>query len=253
MSQNPIAIEADHVSFRFGPRTVLDNVSAAVPEGEYVGIVGPNGGGKTTLLRIILGLIVPTAGKILVFGKDPKIARRGGTIGYVSQKMSEKGFVFPATVGEIVRSGRTPRIGIGKRFSGIDISACDWALELVGASDMKSRIFGSLSGGEQQKVLIAKALAREPRILILDEPTTGVDTLSQEQFFGLLRKLNKELNLTILFVTHDVETITRQAGFILELNQKILCHCAAHEFLSEETLNRLYGGEAEMRHHHMHK
>jgi zinc transport system ATP-binding protein len=246
------AVEADHVSLRFGRHAVLDNVSIAVPAGAYVGIVGPNGGGKTTLLRIILGLMSPSLGTVKIFGEDPVHARHGGRIGYVPQRVSQINFAFPATALEIVKSGRTPRTGIGRRFNKSDFAAVDRALEITGITNLRNRIVGTLSGGERQKVFIARSLASEPRILILDEPTTGVDRVSQEQFYALLKKLNADFGLTILFVSHDVETIARQAGFVLALNQKLICHCSAHDFLSEETLKRLYGDEIEQLHHHHH-
>jgi zinc transport system ATP-binding protein len=246
------SIEADHVSMRFGGQTALDTVSFAIPEGAYVGIVGPNGGGKTTMLRIILGLQKPSAGTVFLFGQDPVLARRGGKVGYVPQRVTQTDFVFPATVEEIVRSGRATSIGIGQRFSKTDIAMVEEAMERVGINKLRHRIIGTLSGGERQKAFIARSLASEPRILILDEPTTGVDSASQTQFYALLKQLNKELGITILFVSHDVQVIAEKASFILALNQKLLCHCSSHEFLSDKTLRRLYSGESEILHHHHH-
>lgn len=248
----PNAIEANHVSMHFGGQTVLDAVSFAIPEGAYVGIVGPNGGGKTTMLRIILGLQKASTGTVAIFGKDPIRARRGGTIGYVPQRVSSTEFSFPATVEEIVKSGRTPSLGIGRRFKKVDMAAVEQAMETVGITHLRHRIIGTLSGGERQKAFIARSLAAEPRILILDEPTTGVDSASQGQFYTLLKRLNKELHLTILFVSHDVQVIANEAGFVLALNQKLLCHCSSHDFLSDATLRRLYSGESEILHHHHH-
>jgi zinc transport system ATP-binding protein len=113
-------------------------------------------------------------------------------------------------------------------------------------------LIGSLSGGERQRAFIARSLAAEPKILILDEPTTGVDASAREQFYALLKKLNTEMKLTIVFVSHDIEVMTNEVTFVLALNQKLICHCSAHDFLSDETLKRLYGRDVELMHSHTH-
>jgi zinc transport system ATP-binding protein len=246
------AVEAHHLSLAYGPNTILENVSFAIPEGTYVGIVGPNGGGKTTLLRMIMGLLKPDTGSIAVFGKSPLESRKGGSIGYVPQKITQMDYSFPATVKEIVRSGRTPKVGIGRWLASADHQAVESALELTKITHLQERLIGTLSGGERQKVFIARSLAAESKLLILDEPTTGVDVSAQEQFYILLKKLNRDLGITILFVSHDIEMMTKEVSFILALNQKLLCHCSSHEFLSDKTLRKLYGREVELLHHHTH-
>lgn len=247
-----IALEVDRVNVQFGPHIALENVSFAIPEGSYVGIVGPNGGGKTTMLKVILGLLKPTSGTVSIFGESPRKARQGGRIGYVPQRVAQAEFPFPATVEEIVSSGRDARIGLGRRPTIEDRTAIARAMEIADVTDLKDRLIGTLSGGQRQKAFIARALAAEPRLLILDEPTTGVDMASKERFYALLRKLNTELGLTILFVSHDIEVITKEVSYVLALNQKLLCHCSSHDFLSEETLHRLYGRDVEMLHQHVH-
>jgi len=247
-----LAIEVDHVSHSYSGQKALDGVSFAIPEGSYVGITGPNGGGKTTLLKIILGLLKPAEGTVSIFGETPEQARLSGKIGYVPQRIAQADFPFPATVEEIVKSGRTPRIGIGRRMGKADHAAVDHALETAGMQMLRHRLIGTLSGGERQKAFIARALASDPKLLILDEPTTGVDVSAREQFYALLKKLNVELSLTILLVSHDIEVITSEVSFVLALNQKIICHCSSHDFLSEDTLKRLYGRDVELLHQHIH-
>ncbi len=246
------AIEVDHVTMFYGQQIAIDHVSFAIPEGRYVGVIGPNGGGKTTMLKIILGLLRPTEGSVSIFGQSPIQARKSGLIGYVPQRVSQADFPFPATALEIVESGRASRIGIGRRMKTADRAIIENSMKMAGVWHLRERIIGTLSGGERQKVFIARALAAEPKLLILDEPTTGVDAASREQFYALLKKLHADLGLTILFVSHDVEVMTHEVAFVLALNQKILCHCSSHDFLSDETLHRLYGKELELQHPHHH-
>lgn len=252
VNSEALAVEAQGVSFFVGGRSVLDAVSFGIPQGAYVGIVGPNGAGKSTLLKILLGLLEPHRGDILVFGQHPLDARKKGGIGYVPQYIAQTDIPFPATVEEIVRSGRTSVVGIGKRLNDADRSIIDAAMQTAGVESLKKRQIGALSGGERQKVFIARALVTQPRLMILDEPTTGVDASSREQFYALLKRLNSEQGMTILLVSHDIEVITDEVSFVLALNQKLLCHCSSHEFLSEGTLQRLYGRDVETLHQHTH-
>lgn len=240
-------IEVQDVCLSFGRHTILDAVSFAIPQGCYVGIVGPNGGGKTTLIKILLGLLKPDRGVLSIFNETPLNARRRGRIGYVPQRISQESFLFPVSVEEMVWSGRTPVIGIGKRASRQDREAVETAMSLAHVEHMKNRLVGSLSGGERQKVFIARSLAAKPSLLILDEPTTGVDLAAKEEFYGMLKNLNTELGITILFVSHDIEVMTNEVSYVLGLNQRLVCHCASHAFLSEETMERLYGKT--MKHH----
>lgn len=246
----PIIVEAENVSLAFNGSHILDGVSFAVPEGRYIGIVGPNGGGKTTLLKILLGLVRPTSGSVSIFGKSPREARKGGSIGYVPQRISQTDFSFPATVEEVVWTGRTARIGIGRLAKAADQKAVRRAMETVGVASMRERIVTTLSGGERQRVFIARALAAEPRLLLLDEPMTGVDLAAKEQFYALLKRLNADFGLTILFVSHDIEVMAKEVDFVLALNQKLLCHCSSHQFLSKETLTKLYGKDFSLLHVH---
>lgn len=248
-----IAIETRNLTVHMRGQLALEDVSIAVPAGRYVGIVGPNGAGKTTLIRAILGLIPAASGTVRVFGEKPAAARKGGTIGYVPQRVAQGELTFPVTVEETVMTGLAPRIGLG-RFAGTkDRQAMERALELTGTANLRKKLVHELSGGQRQRVFIARALAAEPKILLLDEPTTGVDIGAKEAFYALLRTLHKDMGLTILFVSHDIEVTAQEADFVLALNQKLICHCSSHEFVSEDVMTRLYGPHhAELTHPHVH-
>ena len=227
-------IELKDVSFRYNGGAVLEDVSFSVSKGEYMGIIGPNGGGKTTLLKIILGLLRPAEGDVSVsLGKNE--------IGYVPQRASSYHLRFPATAEEIVRSGRTARLGLLGRFGKKDAEAVDKALETTGISSLRRRLIGNLSGGEVQKVFLARAFAGEPKMLILDEPEVGIDIAGQEEFYTFLDKLNQESGLTIIFVSHDIELISHSVKSVLCLNRRLLCHGSPREFIKEEYIDQLYG------------
>jgi zinc transport system ATP-binding protein len=196
-------IELDGVSFgyRAGVR-VLEGVSLEVSAGEFVAIAGPNGGGKTTLLRLVLGLERPTVGTVRVFGKPSGKGADGARIGYLPQRARLIGEA-PVTVREVVATGRLAPAGIWGPLRRADREAVTRAIETVGLSERADAPLRTLSGGMQQRALIAKALASEPTLLALDEPTTGVDAESQESLGSLLEELRSELGVTILYVSHE--------------------------------------------------
>lgn len=227
-------IELKNVSFSYNGGAVLEHISFSVKEGEYVGIIGPNGGGKTTLLKIILGLLKPTAGEV-------SINLEKSQIGYVPQRASQYHLRFPATVEEIVKSGRTARLGLLGRFGKKDAEVIEQALETTGILHLRRRLIGNLSSGETQKVFLARAFAGDPKILILDEPEMGIDIAGQEEFYTFLDKLNQERGLTILFVSHDIELISHSVKSVLCLNRRLLCHGSPREFIKEEYIDQLYG------------
>jgi zinc transport system ATP-binding protein len=197
------AVELDGVSFgyRAGVR-VLEDVSLVVGTGEFVAIAGPNGGGKTTLLRLVLGLERPAVGVVRVFGQPSGKALDGSRIGYLPQRARLVGEA-PVTVREVVSTGRLAPAGIWGPLRRADREAVTRAIERVGLAGRADAPLKTLSGGMQQRALIAKALASEPTLLALDEPTTGVDAESQESFSGLLEELRSELGVTILYVSHE--------------------------------------------------
>src|SRR5439155_18043356 len=202
------AVEFDGVDFAYaqGPR-VLTDVSLRVEPAEFVAIAGPNGGGKTTLLRLALGLERPTRGEVRLFGERARSFADRRCIGYLAQR-SGLGVRAPATVREIVESGRAPLRLVG-RLRREDHDAVDAAIERVGLAQLASRPVTRLSGGQYQRAFIAKALAAGPRLLVLDEPTTGVDVASQEALAELLDRLHTDLGVTILYVSHEFGAVER--------------------------------------------
>ncbi len=246
------ALEIKDVCLSIDGHTILDHIQCTIPEGRYVGIVGPNGGGKTTLLKIIVGLLTPTSGEVKIFGQSPSEARKHGAIGYVPQRIAQSDISFPVSVEELIWSGRVTSLGIGRWRRDADRVIVEQSMERTNVSHLRHRLVSTLSGGERQRVFIARALTSNPRLLLLDEPTTGVDLSSKNEFYTLLQSLNKELGLTILFISHDIEVITSEVAFILALNQKLLCHCESHLFLSEETMRSLYGNNANAHLPHTH-
>lgn len=201
------AVECDHVSFAYpGGARVLSRVTLRVEEGEFLGILGPNGGGKTTLLKIMLGLLRADEGAVRIGGVPPEEARRRGLIGYVPQRSGAE-LSFPVSAAQVVEMAAArdvpPWSGGGARVR----ERVRRALEQAGAAGYGERPIGALSGGQVQRVLIARALALEPRVLLLDEPLVGIDPAGQVAFAELLSRLHRELRLTILLVSHDVRTL----------------------------------------------
>lgn len=245
-------IEVDNLSFSYGSAPVLENLSFTIKKGEYLGIIGPNGGGKTTLIKIILGLLHPTSGAVKIFGIDQHDFKEKYRIGYVPQRSMQDIKEFPATVFEVVRSGRIPRLGFFHWFKKKDIDAVERAMKIAGIDWYRNMLVGNLSGGERQRVFIARALASEPDILVLDEPTVGVDIGAQKKFYEFLGLLNREHKLTIIFISHDVDVVSQETTTVLCLNHNMVCHGLPQDLLSEHVLKRLYeeGGTKKAPHDH---
>lgn len=235
-------------------QTILDSVSLKIFAGEYDAIIGPNGGGKTTLVRLLLGLEKPTSGSIKIFGKNISEFKEWHKIGYVPQRASHVDAAFPATVLDVVKMGRTAKRGFFARYSEQDASCVEDAMRKMDVLDIKEKMIGTLSGGQRQRVMIARALASKPEVLILDEPNTGVDVASQKRFYELLRLLNRDENLTILFITHDVGVIVDDIKRLFTINRKLLTCNNPKEAISCEDMSRLYGMDAHLlsNHHHHH-
>jgi zinc transport system ATP-binding protein len=204
-------IEVSNISFSYYDQVVLKNVSLSIHKGDYLGIVGSNGSGKTTLLRIILGIISPKSGVIKLFGEDISVFKDWSKIGYVPQKVINFDNNFPVTVLEVVSMGRYGKRGLFHKITEEDKQKVTEALKNVGMLSYVDRPIGNLSGGQQQRVFIARALAGSPEILFLDEPTVGVEKDIKEKFYQLLHDLNEKLNLTIVIVTHDIESMAHEA------------------------------------------
>ncbi len=220
----------------------LQNISFSINEGEFLAIVGPNGSGKSTLLKLILGVYKLQQGQILINGKNRKSFNAWQDIGYVSQKAAAHAKGFPATVKEVVLSGLTKEIGLFKRFNRKDNEQLDKTLELLDISHIKYQNVSNLSGGQAQRVFIARALINNPSILVLDEPTEGIDSKHVKDFYNVLFKL-KEKDVTILLVTHDIGVVVDNADRVACLNEHLHFHGTNTEFqnLGEAELSKIYG------------
>ena len=245
--------DVNNLSFIVRGQTILQNISFQIFNGEYIAIIGPNGGGKTTLIRMLLGLEKPTSGTIRIFGKKLGSFKEWYKIGYVPQRASHVDANFPATVEDIVKMGRIAKRKFFVTMSQEDKQLVHDAMQKMDILDLKDKMVGTLSGGQRQRVMIARALASSPEILILDEPNTGVDVKSQQRFYKLLAKLNKEEGITILFITHDIGVIADDIGRLFTINQKATICNDPKKALSCEDMTELYGIEAHLIHNHKHE
>lgn len=202
-------IEVNNLAFSYGNYTVLEDVNFVINKGEFIGLIGSNGAGKSTLLKLLLGLLDPISGKISFIEDKSKI-------GYVEQNAGCRGN-FPATAEEIVLSGLWNKIGFLKFPKKEHHVIVQNALMSVDMQDFSKRMIGKLSGGQQQRIMIAKVLVNNPSILILDEPTSGVDTKSSEALYELLKHLNKVHGLTIILVSHDIKKVAKISQRLLRL------------------------------------
>jgi zinc transport system ATP-binding protein len=247
MTDRVIDIRGLH--FAYGAASTLAAIDLQVADGEFLGIVGPNAGGKSTLLKLILGLLHPQAGRIRVLGRSPRAASR--MIGYVPQYPSFPRD-FPISVAQVVELGRLgAETGPGGesrwalwpgRLTGADRAATRRALDEVEAGDIAERQIGSLSGGQLQRVLLARALASEPRILILDEPTANIDQRLESDIFDLLKGLNARM--TILVVSHDIAFISRYVHRVACVNRTLVCHHT--DAIDGQVIQSLYGDRVRM-------
>ncbi len=230
-----IPLKIRNLSVDYGRFRVLDDISLIVESGEFLGIIGPNGGGKSTLLKAVLGLIPFSRGDITLFGEKPLPGRR--YTGYVPQQ-SEFDRQFPINVEEVVLTGCLQgRFVPFHRYSATDKSYVAELLDEVGIFSLRQRQIGTLSGGEFQKMLMARAMAASPRLLILDEPTASVDVSSRTQIYDLLRELNKKM--TIILVTHDLTAISSHVRSMACLNVKM--HYHGEPELNETVIGEMYG------------
>lgn len=240
MSASPL-IEVKELGFSYDNNLVLEDVSFTVQKGDYVGLVGPNGGGKTTLLKLLVGLLEPTAGSVLI---------DRSRIGYVPQRIAQDQLSFPATVQEVVESGRTPKKGWWNVLNRADHVMIEKALHVAGIAQLKGRLMSSLSGGQRQRVYVARALAGEPSILLLDEPFVGVDVTTQQSFYAFLKELNTRHGLTIVFVSHDIDAIAEEAKSILCLNRGLLCSGSPSLLHQPHIIDDVYGKKITHIHRH---
>lgn len=213
------AVLMEGVSAAYEGHPALEDVSFRVPAGSFAALIGPNGAGKSTCLRLLLGLVRPTRGRVEVFGHPPLTGDSDG-VGYVPQKVTiPRG--LPISALDIVLMGRTATLGAGHRPSRRDRELAHTALDQVGLADLARRRFQDLSGGQQQRVLIARALCSEPRLLLMDEPTAGLDSAARARFYALVCDLQHARGLTLLCATHDLDVVGEHADAIILLDRTI--------------------------------
>ncbi len=238
-------IEITDVNFKQDTSRILEDINLEIKRGEFLGIIGPNGAGKTTLLKIILGLLKPTSGTIKLFGEDIHNFKDWYKIGYIPQHALSFDANFPVNVFEVASMGRFSKKGLFKKLGKEDMQVIDEALEIVGMKEYKNRRIGELSGGQQQRVFIARALSSQPELLILDEPTVGVDIAGQKEFYDFLERLNKEKKITLVIVTHDIGNISSRIGKLACINKKMFSGCHPEELFG-------YAPEGMKFVHHLH-
>ena len=244
-------IDIKDISFEYEQTKALHNISLKVEEGDFLAILGPNGSGKSTLLKIMLGLMKPTKGSIKLFGVESKNFKNREWIGYVSQKSNSFNSGFPATVEEVVAGGLAKKAGLFRRLPKSAQADVKEALEAVGMEDYIGRSVSELSGGQQQRVFIARALVAKPKVLILDEPTVGIDHQNVQSFYNMLASLNRDKNITLVLVTHDVDTVTDRITHVACLNQTIHFHGFKEQLhlMSDEQREAWYGHSVRKIHH----
>ncbi|WJY28480.1 MULTISPECIES: metal ABC transporter ATP-binding protein [Sporosarcina] len=243
-------VKLTDVSFSYGSSTVLKDITFSVEPGEFWALIGPNGSGKSTLIKLLLGLMKPGSGTIELFGRPAGSADRKERIGYVSQKANSFNSGFPATVLEVVRSGLTKKRGLFKRFTKEDTEAAITALQQVGMADFAARNIRELSGGQQQRVFIARALAAQPALLIMDEPTVGIDQQNSASFYTMLERLNRDSGIAIILVSHEIDLVTDLASHVACLNRTMHFHGGRRDFakLGDRDLSTWYGHPVRLLH-----
>jgi zinc transport system ATP-binding protein len=237
------AVAYEHVTFAYNGVPVIEDITLGINRGERLGILGPNGGGKTTLLRLTLGLLGNYRGRIRVFGMDPDRARRHGLVGYVPQRTQAE-LAFPLSVRQVVSMHAERGVAPWRRLPQEKAEHVDRMIDLVGISELADRPVGMLSGGQLQRVLVARALAGTPEVLILDEPDVGVDMAGQQRFARLLRTLHDELGLTIMIVSHDLRTIAAGCDRVACLSRTLHSHVAP-EGLTPQILAEVFSHDVE--------
>ena len=233
-------VELEGVGVSYGEVRVLDGINLTVEPGDFLGIIGPNGSGKTTLLRVMLGLLEPQEGSVRLFGQPPASFREWRRVGYVPQRAALDPSL-PVTVQEVVASGLVASLGLLQRIGRAQRARVTEALARVGMEGHARARIGALSTGQQQRVLIARALVSDPELIILDEPTGGVDPEAQTSFYAMLHHLNREREVTLVLVSHDIGVVAKEVTKLACLNRRLIFHGRPGDFLSDAALTALYG------------
>ncbi|MBV9439246.1 MAG: metal ABC transporter ATP-binding protein [Candidatus Eremiobacteraeota bacterium] len=223
------AVEVRQLVVRYGNVTALNGIDLTLPRGTALGVVGPNGSGKSTLLKAIAGLVAPDAGSVLVQGQRPR-ALTPGTIGYVPQ-VEDVDWQFPVSVRDVVAMGRYPRVPAFRPFSAHDREAVVRAIDALGLAPIADRHISELSGGQQQRAFVARAIAQEPLLLLLDEPTTGVDAATEDALLGLVRELVAG-GLPVLMTTHDLDRAPEWFDRLVVVDRRVLAEGPPDEVLA---------------------
>jgi zinc transport system ATP-binding protein len=233
-------VELEGVGVSYGEVRVLDGINLTVEPGDFLGIIGPNGSGKTTLLRVMLGLLEPQEGSVRLFGQPPASFREWRRLGYVPQRAALDPSL-PVTVQEVVASGLVASLGVFQRIGRAQRARVGEALSRTGMEAHARARIGALSTGQQQRVLIARALVSDPELIILDEPTGGVDPEAQTSFYAMLHHLNREREVTLVLVSHDIGVVAKEVTKLACLNRRLVFHGRPGDFLSDAALTALYG------------
>lgn len=245
----PSIVSIKQLSFRYGSELVLDDVNLEFSRGGYIGLVGPNGSGKSTLIKSLLGLLPLQSGSIELFGQPINQFSDWHRIGYVPQHVFRGDRSFPATVREVVESGHMRENSFLCQLGWRKCEPITHALQTAGIEHLVGRRIGELSGGERQRVFIARALVSNPELLILDEPTTGIDQAAQEAFYDLLETLNKKHGISIVLISHDLEVIAHEAKTAVCLNNRVVYSGVAQALHDEGVVHSLFGSR--IHHEHM--
>jgi zinc transport system ATP-binding protein len=246
-------IELKDVNVRYGELLVLEKASMNVMKGDVVGVVGPNGGGKTTLINTILGNVPLESGSVKLFGQDLKVFKDFQRIGYVAQNAIQFDPIFPATVWEIVTLGCLSRSRLGRRLTAQDKKDVRWALEMVELDDLRDRKISKLSGGQKQRIFLAKALVKKPELLILDEATAGLDICIQDRFISIINTMRKESDITVVTVSHDLSGVLCQANRLAVVNRRLYYQDITDTSDPTIALRQAYGEHFTFMFHHDHQ
>ncbi len=233
-------IQLKNINFYYSNHHAIKDYSLQIHRGDYLGIIGPNGGGKSTLIKLMVNLLKPESGEIDLFGQEISKFRDWYKIGYVPQRATVEQSL-PVTVEEIVSMARFAKRGLFKSLNNVDREAVKEALMNVDMYEYKNFQIRNLSGGQQQRVFIARALASEPEVVFLDEPTVGVDVKTQKQFYALLRKLNRELNLTLVLASHELDVVAHEATELAYVNRELVYYGDPEEFIKGKYFHELIG------------
>lgn len=233
---NNILVDIKNVVVHYGEQCVLNDISLHIQSGDYIGLIGPNGGGKTTLVKVLLGLLSPSGGVVT----KQNVGNQSLKIGYLPQKNFVNDNFFPATVEEIVKIGLLATKKHPKNFQSQDEVKVRQVLQKLGVEQLRKKRIGTLSGGQQQRVLLARAIVSNPDVLVMDEPTSALDPQIRDEFYNLMKKLNEE-GVTILLVTHDISTIGKYTNKMIYLDKKLIFYGTYDTFSKSDEMKQYFG------------